>query len=92
MTFTQEQVERIVVEVIRRLGLLDTSLTRKRGMPGEHSSAMADLHLDDKVVSLRLLDGRLTGVKKLVVQSRAIVTPAVKDELKTRNIELVRQA
>jgi hypothetical protein len=89
MTFTPEQVERIVVEVIRRLGLLDASA---RVAVGERSSTTAELRLTEKVVSLRLLEGKLTGIKKLLVQPRAIVTPAVKDELKTRKIELVRQA
>lgn len=101
MTFTQEQVERIVMEVIRRLGLLDTNPTRQRGMAaierdgvavGERSSTTAELRLTEKVVSLRLLEGKLTGIKKLIVQPRAIVTPAVKDELKTCKIELIRQA
>jgi hypothetical protein len=95
MTFTQEQVERIVVEVIRRLGLLDTNPTRERGLVngmgvGERSSTTAELRLSDKVISLRLLDGKLIGVTRLVIPQRAIITPAVKDELKSRKIELVR--
>lgn len=89
MTFTQEQVERIVVEVIRRLGLLDASSTTVA--VGERSSTTAELHLNENVVSLRQLEGKLTGIAKVIVKSRAIVTPAVKDELRTRKIELVRQ-
>jgi hypothetical protein len=34
MTFTPEQVEMIVLEVIRRLGLLDTNRQRERGIGG----------------------------------------------------------
>ena len=95
MTFTQEQVERIVVEVIRRLGLLETNPTRERGpangvAAGERSSTTAELRLTEKVVSLRLLEGKLTGITKVIVKPRAIVTPAAKDELKVRNIELIR--
>ena len=87
MTFTQEQVERIVVEVIRRLGLLDASA---RVAVGERSSTTAELRLSDKLITTRTIENRLTGVSRLLVPSKAIVTPAVKDELKTRNIELIR--
>jgi hypothetical protein len=85
MTFTQEQVERIVVEVIRRLGLLDTNPTRERGIADG-----TDLTLVEKVITTRTIDSRLTGVSRLLVPPRAVVTPAVKDELKSRNIELIR--
>jgi hypothetical protein len=90
MTFTQEQVERIVVEVIRRLGLLEDSATRVA--VGERSSTTAELRLSDKVITTRTIENRLTGVSRLLVPPKAIVTPAVKDELKARKIELVRQA
>lgn len=87
MTFTPEQVETIVLEVIRRLGLLDTNPMRERG-----TGNTADLTLNDKVVTMRLIEGRLTGVTRLVVARRAVVTPAVKDELKKHKVELVRQS
>jgi hypothetical protein len=83
MTFTEEQVEWIVVEVLRRLGVA----------PAQHHSNAnpngSELSLTDNVVTLRSLEGRLRGVNRLVVQKQAVVTPAVKDELKTRNIELI---
>jgi hypothetical protein len=85
MTFSEEQVEWIVVEVIRRLGLL-------QGQPlsaQERSSSAVELVVTEKVVTLRLLEGRLSNVAKLLVAPRAVVTPAVKDELRARNIELV---
>jgi hypothetical protein len=87
MTFTPEQVESIVQEVIRRLGLLS-------GGSGvavvERSTTTADLTIKDKVVTMRLIEGRLAGVTRLVVARRAVVTPAVKDELKKHKVELVR--
>ena len=92
MTFTEEQVAAIVVEVIRRLGLLDTIPKRQRGVAvGERSSTTAELTLTDKVITTRTIENRLTGVHRLLVQPRAVVTPAVKDELKKHKIELVRQ-
>ena len=86
MTFTEEQVAAIVVEVIRRLQLMDTNPTRQRG-----SAAFTDLTLSEKLITTRTIENRLTGVSRLLVQPRAVVTPAVKDELKKHQIELVRQ-
>jgi hypothetical protein len=84
MTFTEEQVAAIVVEVIRRLALIDTNPTRQRG-------STSDLTLTERVITTRTIENRLTGVSRLLVPSRAVVTPAVKDELKKHQIELVRQ-
>jgi hypothetical protein len=87
MTFTPEQVETIVLEVIRRLGLLSSGVA-----VGERSATAADLTIKDKVVTMRLIEGRLAGVTRLMVTRRAVVTPAVKDELKKHKVELVRQS
>jgi hypothetical protein len=86
MTFTPEQVEMIVLEVIRRLGLLDTNRQRERGIGGS-----TELRLTEKVITTRTIEGHLAGVSRLIIPKRAVVTPAVRDELKKRNIELVRQ-
>jgi hypothetical protein len=95
MTFTPEQVETIVLEVIRRLGLFDTNPKREQGddgvAVGERSSTTADLTLTEKVITMRLVEKRLTGITRLVVARRAVVTPAVKDELKKHKIELIRE-
>jgi hypothetical protein len=88
MTFTEEQVAAIVVEVIRRLGLLDG---RPKAAVGERSSSTAELLVTDKVVTIRSLEGRLSNVSQLIVGQRAVVTPAVRDELRTRKIELIRR-
>jgi hypothetical protein len=42
-----------------------------------------------RVVALAELQDRLSGIRKLVVPPQAIVTPAVRDELRRRNIALV---
>ena len=89
MTVTPEQLEWIVQEVIRRL---KAAAGDGRVAVGERSSTTADLRLTDKVITLRSLEGRLDGVSRLVVSPRAVVTPAVKDELKQRKIELVVMA
>jgi hypothetical protein len=89
MTFTPEQVERIVLEVIRRLGLLSAG---SAGVAvGERSSTTAELTILDKVITTRSIEGRLAGIERLVVAAKAVVTPAVKDELKKHKVQLVRQ-
>jgi hypothetical protein len=88
MTFTEQEVEKIVVEVIRRLGLLGAA-EAERGQA--HSNPNGQLDLPDRVVTLRHIEGRLVGVKRVVVQPRAVITPAVQDELRQQKIELVRE-
>jgi hypothetical protein len=84
MTFSEEQIEWIVAEVIRRLRLLGASADAN-GAPQSN----VELCVNERVVTLRTIEGRLASVRRLVVVPRAIVTPAVKDELKARNVELV---
>jgi len=84
MTYTEQDVERVVLEVIRRLGLLASPqpVTSKTGI---------ELVLTDRVVTLRSIEGKLAGVARLVVAATAVVTPAVRDTLNDRSIELVRK-
>jgi hypothetical protein len=83
MTFNEEQVEWIVAEVIRRL-------RRMNGTNNQTASSVTEeVRIPDRVVTLRSLDGRLKGIKRVWVRQRAVVTPAAKDELKTQKIELV---
>jgi len=84
MTFSEEQVEWIVAEVLRRLGVA-VGREANRGKGG------AELRIADRVVTMRSIEGRLTGVSRLIVKPRTVVTPAVKDELKVRKIEMVVQ-
>ncbi len=79
--------EQIVQEVIRRL------LERGVGVASDVPpvAAATELAIDGKLVTLETLRNGLHGVSKLRVERRAVVTPAVIDELKDRGIELVRQ-
>jgi hypothetical protein len=81
MTYSEQDVERIVLEVIRRLGLV--------GSPS--ATATNELAVSERVVTMRSIEGKLAGINRLIVSGRAVVTPAVKDELRQRNIELVRR-
>jgi hypothetical protein len=82
MTFSQEQIEWIVAEVLRRLG----------AARGESDSvSQSELRIAERVVTMRSIENRLAGVTRVVVEPRAVVTPAVKDELKARKVELCFQ-
>jgi hypothetical protein len=93
------QIERIVRQVLAELGVVDSPtvpVAARNGKPareadsqyGEPSKAPADCVIGDRVVTLASLDGRLNGARVLRVARGAVVTPAVRDELKTRNIRL----
>ena len=84
MTYSEQDVERVVLEVIRRLGLLASQ------QPAP-SATGTELVLTDHVVTLRSIEGKLAGVTRLVVLDMAVVTPAVRDALNDRSIELVRK-
>ena len=84
MSFSKEQLEWIVQEVIRRLLNQGVAVD-------ERSSTTAELTINEKVITLQTIDGKLNNVKQLRIPARSAVTPAVKDELKQRQITLVRQ-
>jgi len=84
MTFTEQQVEWIVIEVLRRLEVADLGQRSKSTPKGE-------LRLTERVVTLRSIEGKLTGVTRVVVSPRAVITPAARDELKRHTIELIRE-
>ena len=77
--------ERIVQEVVRRLLQRGVAIER----PAE-AKPPSELRIDAKVVALASLEGKLNGIGRVIVTRRAVVTPAVKDELKDREIELIR--
>lgn len=83
--FDPELVEYIVAEVIRRLRQQGASFAN------EPKVGSGELVLDNHVVTLATLDRQLTEVRRVVVNTRAIVTPAVKDVLKEKGVELVRR-
>lgn len=80
MTVTQEQLEWIVAEVIRRLSAERIAVSVNDG----------PLAIEENLVTLATLEGRIHGVRSVHVARRAVVTPAVRDELKKNGIELVR--
>lgn len=88
-------IEWIVREVVRRLREQASVESHTNGHRSEKPTAATrhiagQLTVDDRVVTLATLEKRLEGIQQLHVSPKAIVTPAVRDELKDRNISLVR--
>lgn len=87
MNLTAADIDRIVAEVVRRLRVMMASSSTAAVSPSSPKATPAsELQLSEKVVTLQLLKGRLEGITKVIVADRAIVTHAVKDELKDRQI------
>lgn len=77
-TTTHELIDRIVREVLAKLADVQKSDT-KQAKSGE-------LALTAKVVTLAELDGKIDGIKHLVLPRGAIVTPAVRDLVRKKQI------
>jgi hypothetical protein len=96
MSTAATEIERLVREVLAELA------TAQRPAPDAPApvaaaprAAAADggqLTVAVRVVTMSELIGRLEGLRQLVVLPEAIVTPAVRDELRRRNVELLRSA
>lgn len=83
MTLTAEQLEYIIREVMRRLAELGV---------GKPATSVSELALAGRLVTLRDLEGKLTNVTKVTVTKQTVVTPAVRDLLREKKIELLRRA
>ena len=81
MRITDEEIERIVREVIRRLTSAGVQV----------DTVNSTLKIEGRLVTLATIEGRLEGIQKLVVMPKAVVTPSVRDELRDKKVELVRQ-
>jgi hypothetical protein len=97
MKLTEEQINWIVAEVIRRLGVAvrpsadGAAVERAANCGAVESPSKTDLKLTERLITLRTIEKQLSGMKRVVVQPKSVVTPAVKDELRALKIELVYQ-
>ena len=87
-------VEQIVREVLRRLQGREEQRDAKRENGRTTAAIAADgrLVVSDRVVGMHSLDGRLEGVRRLIVPHRAVLTPLVRDELNGRGIAVEQVA
>ena len=76
-------IDQIVREVIRRLTDREIAVT--------DATENKDLIVDESVISLATLKGRLGGIRRVVIEERAVITPAARDELNDQGIELQRR-
>lgn len=91
-------IEQVVREVLRALGQtaplappVPLSSNGRGGagvVPPSVTQTEGQLVVSDRVVTLTQLDGRLNGIRQVVVPPQAVVTPAVLDELARRNVTL----
>ena len=91
MKYDAELVEYVVREVIRRLtadGRFVARTAASTATVSQYENIHRELNVADRLVTLATLQGKLDGVTQLTVARRSIITPAVRDELKQRMIEL----
>ncbi|GAA4439256.1 hypothetical protein [Bremerella cremea] len=86
-TYSSQDIDRIVRLVVQRL-LAERSTSSASPVQSQPSS---ELRLDMKLVTTESLKGKLNeSITALCVPAKAVVTPAVKDELKQRGVQLRR--
>jgi hypothetical protein len=98
MTQTPLDIERVVREVLAELQSATGSASANHLVSQfefiqevNHTKAdNGDLVLSSRLVTLEEIDGRLAGIRQVVVTPQAVVTPAVRDALRQRNITLLR--
>ncbi len=95
MSQASVDIERIVREVLADFGAAPASAVpsdaaeRPAPAAARKSAPPADaLVLADRVVTLAQLEGRPSGVRRVVVSEGAVVTPAVRDEVRRRGMTL----
>jgi len=100
-SWNQADIEHIVSLVVDRLIGPDTThaptgqpIPQKYAQPAttqpkNNNQSAANLVLSERLITLETLRNRLKGIASVQVTPRAIVTPAVRDELKDRGVSLV---
>ena len=84
-------IDRIVREVVRRLQKQNEhAAVVGAGTEQRQTVSGGVLRLTNDVVTLAQVAERLSGVQQLVVTQHAVVTPAVRDELRAKQVVLVR--
>lgn len=95
MPDSENKIEQIVHEVLARMGASagagaadESQQKQSKFAPSKNQSG--ELVLGDNVISAATLADRLTGVQRVVVPARAVITPSARDLLRDENITLVR--
>ncbi|RCS54659.1 hypothetical protein DTL42_05895 [Bremerella cremea] len=86
--FNSQEIERLVRLVVERLVQEGANVGKATAQP---ALPAGELRLDSKLITISSLKGKLNeATTVLCVPTKAVVTPAVKDELKDRGIRLRR--
>lgn len=83
-------IERVVREVVRRLTASNSQATTNRdakGSPTQIAEA-GEWKLNQRVISLESITGKLEDINVLRLPAKAVVTPAARDELRSRNVAI----
>lgn len=80
-------IERIVREVASRLRNANAPLAQN-GNSNETENQAGTLSLGEKVISVATLTGKLDNVSHLRLQPKAVLTPAARDELRDKGVEI----
>lgn len=92
MSQPHHEIDRLVREAIGELRGVKQDKPRTAGALAASPPAANSLTLTDKVISLAGLNGQLKTIQRLFVRPDAIVTPALRDELRARGIVVERTA
>jgi hypothetical protein len=91
MTQIPLDIERVVREVLAELKRAPATATPEPvSAAGDQKLANGDLVLSTRLVTMEEIGDRLGGIRRVVVAPQAVVTPAVRDALRQRNIALSR--
>ena len=82
------EIDQIVREVFMQLNEQPKGSATAAKTEPKPAAATAELALAGRLVTLADLDGRLQGIKQLVVPRGAVLTPAVRDRLRDARIAI----
>jgi hypothetical protein len=92
MSQPHHEIDRLVREAIGELRGTKIEKPWVAGVVASTPPVANSLTLTDKVISLAGLNGQLKTIERLFVRPDAIVTPALRDELRARGIAIERTA
>ena len=82
------QIDQIVRKVVQQL-LAMTGTQAKSKLPRETQSSSTSVRLTERLITMDTISKIGSEIKQISVVSCAVITPAVKDELRNKKIELV---
>jgi len=94
MSVTDVDIDQIVRQVLRQLAGSSPAArpleTAPRARADMAATMATELHVSEPVITLSHLKGQLEGIKSVSVRRTAVITPAARDLLKQKQIELIR--